>query len=370
MLSPQPGPVFEAPHLANHLLRAAAGSEVDKAIVYAIRAGEQATALLAYNEAAGHYERAVQASELRRMANENERCELLLALGDSYWRAGDTAACRGAFESAARVARELGAAKQAARAAMGLAKLGSRLALPTGTQEDSEDQASYSTEDIAQTSPARSPFHAAGPQDAERLAVFRKEGEYWTIVYLGHRFHLKDNMGLGYLAQLLRCPGREFLAADLVANQWGHSAHSTADLPRSATTKGWSDGRPPGGLGNAGEILDREAKAAYKRRLDELRQELEEAKAFNDSDRATKAEAEIDFLVKELARGLGLCGRHRKAASHIERARMNVTRRIKAAQRKIAENNASLGRYLVTTVRTGTFCSYNPAPATQVSWVL
>src|SRR5262245_25808026 len=41
-------------------------------------------------------------------------------------------------------------------------------------------------------------------------ALFRKEGEYWTLGYAGHLCRLKDTQGLAHLAQLLRSPGTEF----------------------------------------------------------------------------------------------------------------------------------------------------------------
>jgi hypothetical protein len=40
---------------------------------------------------------------------------------------------------------------------------------------------------------------------------------------------------------------------------------------------------------------------------------LEEAEAFNDPARATRARQEMDFLVEELARAVGLGGRDRRA---------------------------------------------------------
>src|SRR6202007_2955266 len=48
------------------------------------------------------------------------------------------------------------------------------------------------------------------------LVLFRKEGEYWTLGYAGHLCRVKDRQGLAYLAQLLRSPGRECHALDLV----------------------------------------------------------------------------------------------------------------------------------------------------------
>jgi hypothetical protein len=78
----------------------------------------------------------------------------------------------------------------------------------------------------------------------------------------------------------------------------------------------------------------------------------------------------MEFLTRELARAVGLGGRGRKAASFAEQARVNATRRIKEAIRKIIANDPSLGRYLATTIKTGTFCSYVPDPRMLVSWEL
>jgi non-specific serine/threonine protein kinase len=76
------------------------------------------------------------------------------------------------------------------------------------------------------------------------------------------------------------------------------------------------------------ERLDAEAKAAYKRRLEDLRDELDEAERFNDPLRAVRAREEIDAIVRQLAAATGLGGRQRAAGSHAERARLAVTKRI------------------------------------------
>src|SRR6266478_4546943 len=83
-------------------------------------------------------------------------------------------------------------------------------------------------------------------------------------------------------------------------------------------------------LGDAGEMLDEQAKAAYRQRLSELREELEEAKELGRVDRAEQGEEEIDALTRELSRAVGLGGRNRRAASASERARKSITKTIKA----------------------------------------
>jgi hypothetical protein len=204
---------------------------------------------------------------------------------------------------------------------------------------------------------------AAGPEAARNL--FRREGEYWTVVFDGVVVRLRDAKGLRHLARLLTHPGQEFHAVDLEAAE---------GRPGPAVPVG-PGGRDGGGelavrrdLGDAGALLDATAKAAYKARLGELRVELEEAEGFNDPARATRARQEMDFLVAELARAVGLGGRDRRAAAHAERARLNATRAIRAAMANLARVNPALGRHLAATIRTGRYCCYAPDPRVPITW--
>jgi len=183
-------------------------------------------------------------------------------------------------------------------------------------------------------------------------ALFRQEGEFWTIAFEGAAFRLRDTKGLHQIAALLRQPGRELHALDLVAVQPGED-----EAPR-----------PPGG--DAGPILDAQAKAQYRERLEELADELQEAERFNDRERLARATEERAALARELAGAVGLGGRDRKAASDAERARVNVTRSVKAALERIGEHSPALGRHLEATLRTGQFCSYVPDPRVLVRWEL
>jgi non-specific serine/threonine protein kinase len=123
-------------------------------------------------------------------------------------------------------------------------------------------------------------------------------------------------------------------------------------------------------LGDAGELLDAAARAAYKRRLADLKEELEEAERFNDTGRVAKARVEIEALSTELARAAGLGGRGRRAASHAERARINVTRAIKKALAQIAAQDPALAHHLNAAIRTGRFCRYTPDPEHPIRWEL
>ena len=207
---------------------------------------------------------------------------------------------------------------------------------------------------------AREQGLAAVPLDLGRqAAVFRLEGEYWSIEFAGVPIRMKDAKGLRYLHTLLVNPGRELHVLDLVAQG-------------SATTGRTSPGRAPEGpvrrLGDAGEILDPQAKATYRARIRDLRHDIEEAEARNDLEVASRFRAELDFLIQELADALGLAGRNRTAASAGERARSSVSKSLRSAIRRIGDAHQSLGAHLLATVQTGYYCSYCPDPRVPASW--
>lgn len=191
--------------------------------------------------------------------------------------------------------------------------------------------------------------------------VFRREGDYWAVSHEGRSFRLKDTKGLRYLAELLYYPDQGFRALDLAAIN-GERAVAGARSPGNEEASLSKD------LGDAGPLLDAQAKAKYRQRLGDLRDERDEAERFNDPERASRAGEEIDFLTEELARATGLGGRDRKVGSAAERARSNVTIAIKAALKRIKENDAALGHHLALTVKTGSVCTYTSDPRSPISW--
>ena len=119
---------------------------------------------------------------------------------------------------------------------------------------------------------------------------------------------------------------------------------------------------------DAGPLLDAQAKAEYKCRLDDLRRDLEEAERFHDPGRAERSRNEINALAGQLAAAVGLGGRNRRIGSEAERARSAVTKRIKNSINRIGKAIPSLRIHLAARVKTGYFCSYNPHPERPVAW--
>lgn len=163
-----------------------------------------------------------------------------------------------------------------------------------------------------------------------------RDGEVWNIRWRDGAFHLRDSKGLRILARLWREPDVEIHVLDLMGAPDGVDA------------------------GDAGEVLDRKAKEAYRARLEELQGELGEAEAWNDPARASRARDEMEALSGELARAVGLGGRERRKGAAAERARVAVRQRIREAMQKIAEHAPPLGPFLESAVKTGTYCSYRP----------
>src|SRR5262249_21831089 len=200
----------------------------------------------------------------------------------------------------------------------------------------------------------------ASAEPGTTTGVFHRDGAHWTLGYAGATVRMKHASGATYLAMLLQHPGQEIHVLDLTMDR--------------ATDAVVSAGAAPDGLvrhhaaSDAGEVSAPQARAEYKHRLTELGEELEEARRFNDVGRCERLEAEIGMLTQELSRAVGLGGRTRKAGSAAERARVNVSRAIAAAVKKIAEDHPKLGEHLAARVHTGTVASYTPDPLMTVHW--
>jgi hypothetical protein len=191
----------------------------------------------------------------------------------------------------------------------------------------------------------------------EKGRLFR-HGDYWAIAFDGRTTFLRAAKGFDYLAHLLGNPTREVHVLDLVA----------LERPRADGPDG-----PRRGLGtrcdtDAGPVLDEDARTAYRQRIVDLEDEVNEARAFGDTARIERATDEREQLVRELARAFGISGRARRSGSASERARASVTLAIRRAVKRINAEHPSLGEHLEATIRTGTYCSYFPDPRAGIVW--
>jgi len=227
--------------------------------------------------------------------------------------------------------------------------------------ESAEEAASAGRGGVPPGAPVRRPGLTPA-RAAEPIAFFRR-GDIWTIGRRNEQIQLRHAKGLSHIVRLLAAPHVEFHALDLVAGHQARGASVAVAVGSGMEIRGRGDG-------DAGPMLDVQAKAEYRARVTELQEEIEEAEAFNDPERAVKAREELGFLARELAGAVGLGGRDRKSGSDTERARVNVTRAIRTALKRIAEHDAALSRSLGSAIRTGTYCVYEPPPGDEPVWDL
>ena len=190
---------------------------------------------------------------------------------------------------------------------------------------------------VTETPPVR-------PTTDLRRWVLRRSGEYWEVGSLGDLRHVKDSKGMRYLHELVSHPHRDTHVLDLVG----------------------------GGVvsGSAVEAIDEKAVGSYRARLEDLRDEIADARDANDSERANRLLAEFEAIADELQSATGLGGRIRRAPNAVERARMSVRKALKTAIDRISAVAPDAGRHLSGAVRTGAFCSYDPETGVTPDWEL
>jgi len=182
---------------------------------------------------------------------------------------------------------------------------------------------------------------------ASRVATVpecRRDGRVWTLRLDDRAAVVPHSVGMDYLTTLLARPDVEIGAVDLAS---GHAL----------TCRGRT----------AGAVLDARAAAGYRRRIDELREEIDDADRCADLDRAAHARLELDAVLDELRAASGLGGRIRSFTDDAERARVSVHKALKRALAMIAEVDGALGEHLTARIVTGTRCVYRTAPAAVAS---
>jgi tetratricopeptide (TPR) repeat protein len=197
---------------------------------------------------------------------------------------------------------------------------------------------------VEQTKHDLARLRSAKTEASEELARLHPEGAVWLVEHRGVSARIKGSVGLTYLKTLLERPGKEVHALDLAGG----------------ASKDASQG--------AGPILDDRARAAYRERIEDLKDTIDEAESFADVARAERARAELEQLTEELGRAFGLGGRVRPVASDAERARTSVAKAIARAIASIARELPELGQHLERAVRTGLFCAYDPDPRAKIDW--
>lgn len=256
-----------------------------------------------------------------------------LLLGAAHRSAGNPAAARMEWTAARTAFLDFGARRRADEAQDLLDRLGAR------------------------------PEEGAPPVRAS--ASFVRYGDLRCISFDGLPTEMTDLKGFRYVERLVCAPDREFLALDLVAAEHGGGQRAPGPSP----VPGADDGlQMTEGADAPLPLIDDQARDAYRRRLAEIEEEIEDAERHHDLGRQELAQHDREFLIAELERAVGLVGRRRTVPGSAERARTSVTRAIRYAIRRLGQRQPALAAHLDRCVVTGTYCSYRPDPLVEVSW--
>lgn len=194
------------------------------------------------------------------------------------------------------------------------------------------------------------------------------DGRRWTLRFAGHTVTQRNLKGWRYIAFLLQRPGEDVHVLDLLALTDAQPMTPLAGLAGASAAQLAAQGlRVTRGL-DARSTIDATARAAYRQRLVDLQDELEEAERNNDPARAAHIRVEMDFLATELVAGYGYRAHGRTAGETTEKARKAVTNRIREALAKLKDTHPALWEHLCRSLKTGTFCSYRPTPAMRWTW--
>ncbi|MCW2855777.1 MAG: hypothetical protein JWR52_1392 [Marmoricola sp.] len=190
------------------------------------------------------------------------------------------------------------------------------------------------------------------PQPHE--ASFTTNGSVVEIRFAGRTSTVRDLVGFRTIRRLVAEPGREFHVLDLVTARDG--VRRTEPEGDAFTLE---SGMP---------VIDDQALAAYRRRLGEVEEDIDDAEAMGDLGRLELARRDREFLVHELSAAVGLDGRARRTGDPAERARTSVTRSLRYALAALSEQDPVVTDHLRLHLRTGLFCCYRPDPVAPVTW--
>ena len=169
--------------------------------------------------------------------------------------------------------------------------------------------------------------------DTPAQNLFLKENGMWQICFEGTTVFIPEVKGFVDMAKLIGSPDKEFHCTSL----FGTGVMSMAE-----------------------PVFDDRAKQSYKKKMQELQEEIKLCENHSDFERAAELQQEYSDLVDHLTTSLGMGGKTRKVNDPMDKIRSAVTWRIRNAIQKIEKNHPALGKHFANSIKTGLFCSYCP----------
>lgn len=208
---------------------------------------------------------------------------------------------------------------------------------------------------IAELRTSASESAVGARSNSSTRAEFRRDQEGWHVGFDDEATKCVHLKGMSMIAVLISGPDRSVSAGVLAA-----IGDDMAPGPEHAAIRAQS----------AQPLVDEQASAEYRRRLDRILVELGRADRAGDVTRSERLSDEFDAITAELTSTTGLGGRRRNMATEDERARVRVNKSIRLAIRRIGEQAPELAKHLELSIVTGRFCSYRSDRQHTVEWTL
>ena len=204
------------------------------------------------------------------------------------------------------------------------------------------------------------------PPDAKKQTPvensFTLNGDYWEICYNGQCKSIKNSLGIRYIKYLIQNKGKDIKVSELYYSENPLPVGTTdTSLSTLGSQQLKAEGLYVSNLGGTGPLMDEQGKNAYKNRIKELDEQIEEADELGDTHKVEELKDEKDKIVKQLAADFGLGGKSRIGNSAIETIRKNVLKRIRIERKNLDETFPEFSKPLAC-IKTGTECKYLPHP--------
>jgi len=194
---------------------------------------------------------------------------------------------------------------------------------------------------------------------------FRKHGKWWTTIYRGVESKLNDQIGFSYIHYLLSHPNQDVSVKALVENFRVKSFAGYDSFPQSTEemqNEGFQSFDP--GI----DAIEPDERQRLKNQLSSLDERISYAQGRGDYETVQKLEEDRSAIVADIKKRTDIHGRARKVLSPSERNRKSVQKAIDRALKNVGEHNVTLREHLKRSIKTGTFCRYQPEP--HVDWNL
>lgn len=185
---------------------------------------------------------------------------------------------------------------------------------------------------------------------------------------------MPDSAGLFYIAELLKAPGKHFDASELrrirqvnyvssdnpLARRRS-SVQASRNIRRDEVCEQIPDGVRPISA-DMGDVLDERAQQEYRRRMEQLEEEMAEARANNDEGTMSRIDREIKMLTREWKAAMRRHGRARRFSPAQKKDRDAVRVAIDRALSSLKKSHGAIWDHLHKSVTNGPVWRYTADP--------